>query len=99
NSTAEDTPADSPAAAAPAPDPLPAAAPPAAPPEAPQRSPRMRTVAFGFVLALVACSVLVARFSHVQVDGGTLLVIGLVGAGILMVIGAVTAPARHRRNG
>jgi len=94
--TAEHTPDEPPPADAPAPDPLPTAS-TAASATTTRRPPRMRTVAFGFVLAVVACSVLAARFSGVHVDGGTLLVITLVGAGVLMVIGAVTAPVRHRR--
>ena len=100
NGIAEQTPDQPLTAEAPAPDPLPAtstAASAATSAAATRRPPRMRTVAFGFVLAVVACSVLAARFSGVHVDGGTLLVITLVGAGVLMVIGAVTAPVRHRR--
>jgi len=96
DSTAGQTPDEPLTADAPAPGPLLATS-AATSAAATRRPPRMRTVAFGFVLAVVACSVLAARFSGVHVDGGTLLVITLVGAGILMVIGAVTAPVRHRR--
>jgi hypothetical protein len=53
------------------------------------RRARMRTVVLGFVLAVVAITALVGQAADVSVDAGSVAVVLLIGAGLLLLVGAV----------
>jgi hypothetical protein len=58
---------------------------------------RMRTVVFGLVLAVVAVSVVVAEATDLHVDGVTVAIAALIGAGLLLFGGAMATLVRERR--
>lgn len=58
---------------------------------------RVRTVVLGLLLALLALSVGVANVTEVDVDGVTVAICALIGAGVLLLGGAVASLRRERR--
>lgn len=84
---------------APAPAPEPAVAAPTAP--APSTEPvrharglRVRTLVFGLLLGLVAATALVSETTGDRVDGGAIAIVALIGAGVILLAGAMGAAAR-----
>jgi len=59
-----------------------------------RRGLRVRTLVFGLLLGLVALTVLVSEFSGDRVDGGAIAIVALIGAGVILLAGAVGAAGR-----
>jgi hypothetical protein len=56
-------------------------------------------VVFGFVMLAIAGTVLVAEVTGVRVDGGAVLLVVLVLAGLALLGGGVAAAAKEARGG
>jgi hypothetical protein len=57
--------------------------------------PRVRTLVFGFLLALLSVSVLIAETTSRRVDGAAVAIGALLGAGVLLIVGAAVAAGRR----
>ena len=59
-----------------------------------RRGLRVRTLVFGLLLGLVALTVLVSELTGDRVDGGAIAIVALIGAGVILLAGAVGAAGR-----
>jgi hypothetical protein len=59
-----------------------------------RRGLRVRTLVFGLLLGLVSLTVLVSELTGDRVDGGAIAIVALIGAGVILLAGAVGAAGR-----
>jgi len=59
-----------------------------------RRGLRVRTLVFGLLLGLVSLTVLVSEVTGDRVDGGAIAIVALIGAGVILLAGAVGAAGR-----